>query len=235
MKIDLIIPVFNESETIEKVLKEVPTGLFARVIVVDNMSTDGTGDLAKGMGATVVREEMRGYGAVCLRGMEIAGEDGVDAVAFLDGDLSDDGRCLAELIEAMKCDSLDLVIGSRAELAEAGSMTGVQKFGNLLSCFLIRVCTGERFSDLGPMRVIRWEAIERMGMIDRTWGWTVEMQYKAGAMGMRCGEMDVPYRVRGGGESKISGTVMGSVKAGYKILTTIGKLRLTMKHVKRKR
>ena len=225
---------FNEAETIGKVLAEVPAGLFSCVIVVDNMSSDGTGAIAEGLGATVVIEKMRGYGAVCLRGLKVAREDRVDAVAFLDGDLSDDGRELSRLIEKMEREGLDMVIGSRARLAEDGSLSGVQRFGNWLSCGLIRICTGERFSDLGPMRVVRWEAIERMGMIDQTWGWTVEMQYKAGAMGMKCGEIDVPYRVRGGGESKISGTVMGSVKAGYKILTTIGKLRLTMKHTRRK-
>ncbi len=246
---DLIIPAFNEEQTIGKLIEQITAQqkqtpenkLFRNIWVVDNNSTDRTKQIAKQAGAKVVCQSIRGYGAACLKGIDhvrIENQNNpalaAQAVAFLDADLSDDWAYLEKLIQKLVTEKCDMIIGSRVKNAQARSLSTIQKFGNALSCHLIKLCTGKRFSDLGPMRIVRWEALEKMKMKDQTWGWTVEMQYKAAALGLKCSEVDVPYRMRGGGKSKISGTLLGSAKAGYKILTTIAKLRLTLKHIKSK-
>ncbi len=232
--VDLIIPAHNEQENIPALCEALPWGLFRHVIVVNNASTDQTAPLAKQGGAVVVDEPGRGYGQACLAGLawiadQAEAEADVEAskrlpdmVAFFDADLADDPNKLAELCQPIAEGQMDMVIGSRRKLAQRGSLTSTQRFGNWLACFLIRLCTGRDYHDLGPMRVIRWTALEQLKMQDRTWGWTVEMQFKAAVLGMRTLDVHVPYRPRHAGQSKISGTMMGSVKAGYKILSTIG-------------
>src|SRR5690606_24190908 len=144
-----------------------------------------------------------------------------DLVAFLDADLADDPAMLPKVCQPIIEGSADLVIASRPRHAEPGSLTITQRFGNALSCRMIRVLTGVRYTDLGPMRAVRWTSLERMAMADRTWGWTVEMQYKAASLKLRTHEIDTPYRKRHAGRSKISGSLVGSAKAGWKIMTTI--------------
>ncbi|MAE63392.1 MAG: UDP-glucose--dolichyl-phosphate glucosyltransferase, partial [Phycisphaeraceae bacterium] len=183
-------------------------------------------ELARAGGAVVVDEPKPGYGSACLAGLEwIARQDPPpDIVAFLDADLADDPAQLPVLCAIVAAADADLVIGSRHRRAEPGSLTSTQRFGNRLSCWLIRHLAGGRFTDLGPMRVIDYATLLRLGMVDRTWGWTVEMQFKAAATGVRAAEVDVPYRRRRAGDSKISGTWIGSARAGFKILLTVARL-----------
>jgi glycosyltransferase involved in cell wall biosynthesis len=225
--IDIITPAFNEQDNIVALLEAIPTGVFRKVIVVDNGSTDATADLAREHGAIVVSEPRRGYGNACLAGLAYARSDPPTVVAFIDADLADDPTKLIDVCGPVAAGEADMVIGSRGKLAEAGSLTATQRFGNRLACALIRLFTGHRYHDLGPMRAVRWDALEQLAMRDTTWGWTVEMQYKAAAMRMRTIDVHVPYRPRRAGQSKISGTLVGSAKAGWKILFTIAQLRLT--------
>jgi len=222
--IDLIIPARDEEDNIPPLLTALPKGLFRHVIVADNGSTDQTAQVARSFKARVVSEPYRGYGAACLAGLNFIEQESnpPDMVAFLDADLSDDPSQLVALCELISQNKADLVVGSRRRFAEAGSLTITQRFGNSLACSLILALTGKRFSDLGPMRVIRWESLLALQMKDRTWGWTVEMQYKAATKGLRTSELHVPYHRRRAGRSKISGSILGSVRAGTKILSTIG-------------
>ena len=232
--IDVIVPAFNEQENIAALLEAMPRDHVRRVIVVDNGSTDDTATLAHEAGATVVRERRRGYGSACLAGLAHLAKDPPDIVAFIDADLADDPQLLPTLCAPIGQGDADLVIGSRRKLAEPGSLTATQRSGNGLACLLIRLFTGRRYLDLGPMRAIAWPALQKLHMADRTWGWTVEMQYKAAVQNLRTIELHVPYRPRRAGQSKISGTVIGSAKAGYKILSTIAVLWMTTRSKERR-
>ncbi|GGG42883.1 glycosyltransferase family 2 protein [Hymenobacter glacieicola] len=223
--IDVIIPAYNEEKSIGRVLAEIPKGLVREVIVVDNNSRDQTGPVAAAAGATVLREPRPGYGHACLAGMArcygrpLAEQP--DIIVFLDGDYSDYPADMTALVAPLLRQEADLVIGSRAlGQREAGSMLPQQLFGNWLATNLLRYLYGARFTDLGPFRAVRREALLRIGMQDTTYGWTVEMQLKAAKLGLRCTEIPVRYRRRIG-VSKVSGTVKGTLGAGYKILWTI--------------
>lgn len=219
MDVAVIIPALNEEQAIGQVLAEVPPGAAADVIVVDNGSTDNTAAVARSAGARVVNEARRGYGSACLRGM--AELRSPDAVVFLDGDHSDHPAELPSLVEPLAADRADLVIGSRTlGERERGALTPQQIWGNRLACFLLRLIYRYRFTDLGPFRAIRYQSLLDLGMSDPDYGWTIEMQIKALKRGLRIEEVPVSYRRRVG-ESKISGTLRGTVLAGYKILTTI--------------
>ncbi|MBI1387729.1 MAG: glycosyltransferase [bacterium] len=219
MRVDVVIPAYNEERSIARVIEAIPHDSISRVIVVDNASTDATARLAKEAGAVVVSKPRRGYGGACLRGIEEAGK--ADVIVFLDGDFSDDPSRLPDLIAPIKRGEADLVIGSRIlGDADPGALPPHARFGNQLACFLIRGMYGYRFTDLGPFRAIRTEALRRLNMTDRDYGWTVEMQVRAAIMGIRCMEIPVPYKIRVG-RSKISGTFSGSVKASVKILWTV--------------
>ena len=224
--VDLIIPAYNEQDNIAALLAALPRDVLRHVVVVDNGSVDRTAELARLGGAMVLNEPRRGYGMACLVGLAwIRARPSLpDVVAFIDADLSDDPALLPILCEPIMAGRADLVIGSRPNLADPGALGLAQRFGNAIACGLIRLLTGRRYRDLGPMRVIRWSSLERIRMRDTTWGWTVEMQYKVAVLGLRSLEVDVPYRQRQAGVSKISGSVVGSVKAGRKIITTIVKL-----------
>ncbi|MEZ4684840.1 MAG: glycosyltransferase family 2 protein [Bacteroidia bacterium] len=226
MNIDIIIPAFNEEKAIGKVLAEIPKALVREIIVVSNGSTDNTVAVAENAGATVLLEPRRGYGQACLAGMaHIARKtEKPDIVVFLDGDYSDYPEELPLLIKPIIEEDIDMVIGSRAlGDREQGAMQPQQIFGNWLATTLIRYMYGERFTDLGPFRAIRYDALLRLNMQDTNYGWTVEMQVKAAKQKLRCTEVSVNYRVRIG-ESKVSGTIKGTLMAGYKILWTIFKL-----------
>jgi glycosyltransferase involved in cell wall biosynthesis len=216
--VDLIIPALNEEAALPLVLAELPTVLLRRVIVADNGSTDRTAEVAKEGGAEVVFEPRRGYGSACLKALAALRAAPPEVVVFLDGDRSDRPEELPRLLEPIERGVADLVIGSRARgAAEAGSLTPQQKVGNAIACLAIRGLYRSRYSDLGPFRAIRWEALEALQMRDPDYGWTVEMQIKAAQRGLRHAEVPVSYRRRVG-TSKVSGTLRGTLGASAKIL-----------------
>jgi glycosyltransferase involved in cell wall biosynthesis len=222
MRVSVVIPVFNERDSLPLVVADIPRELVSEIVVVDNGSTDGTGSIAAGLPVRVVREERRGYGSACLAGVAALAAGPPEAIVFLDGDYSDHPEELPRLLDALAAGA-DLVIGSRAlGVRERGALLPQARFGNLLACFLIRVLTGHRYTDLGPFRAIRWDAYRRLGMRDTNFGWTCEMQVKAIREGLQTAEVPVSYRRRVG-VSKITGTVAGTVRAGYKILWTIAR------------
>lgn len=224
-RIGVVIPARNEEGAIGLVLADLPDWVDT-VVVADNGSNDRTAAVARAAGAIVVHEPQPGYGAACLAG--IAALPRVDIVVFADGDRSDYVEDMAAIVDPILIDpklagAADLVIGSRALGGrEAGSMTVPQVFGNWLATRLIRLIWGVRYTDLGPFRAISRPALDRLGMADRTFGWTVEMQLKAIEKGLRVLEVPVRYRARIG-VSKISGTVKGTILAGTKILSLIGR------------
>jgi glycosyltransferase involved in cell wall biosynthesis len=200
-------------------------GLVREVIVCNNASTDHTGEVAAANGAKVVFQPRKGYGNACLKGMEHIAQKTVkpDIVIFLDADYSDHPEEMPLLIAQITGGGYDMVIGSRAlGIREKGSMTPQQVFGNWLATHLIRLFFNYTFTDLGPFRAIRYDKLLEINMIDRNYGWTVEMQIKAAKKKMRCTEIAVTYRKRIG-VSKVSGTVKGTIMAGYKIILTIFK------------
>ncbi len=220
LRIGCIIPAYNESAAIGRVVREVPYWVDS-VVVVDNGSSDGTGDVARGAGARVVRVEERGYGAACLGGVAVLGE--TDIIVFLDGDYSDYPEDMHTLVDPIVAGRADLVIGSRVlGKAEAGALTPQQRFGNWLATRLVYMIWTVPYTDLGPFRAIRYGAYQALGMADRTFGWTVEMQIKAAQRRFATLERPVRYRRRIG-VSKISGTVQGTVRAGGRILSLIAR------------
>lgn len=222
VRVAVIIPALNEEASLPLVLTQIPAGLASFVIVVDNGSTDGTAEAALTSGAHVVRETRKGYGAACLRGIRSLPED-ANVVVFLDADNSDFPGEMPEVIRPILEGRADLVIGSRVlGEREPGALLPQARFGNLLACFLIRCGFRHRYTDLGPFRAIRRNALESLEMTDRTFGWTVEMQVKAVKRGLRIVEVPVRYRRRVG-RSKITGTLSGTVRAGFKILGTIAR------------
>lgn len=217
----LIIPALNEAESVGQVIAAVPSGLLAQIIVVDNGSQDATAAVARAAGAQVVVEPRRGYGQACQTGIAQLHPQTV-AVVFMDADLSDDPADLPRLVRCFEEGGWDLVIGSRVlGNPEPGSLTPLQRFGNWLTTRLIRWIWGVSFTDLGPLRMVRRSALERLSLRDRDFGWNVEMQAKAVHLGLKVTEIPVAYRPRRYGRSKISGTLLGSFRAGAKILWTV--------------
>lgn len=219
-RVAVVIPALNEERSLPLVLAELPP--VGRVIVADNGSTDRTAELARAAGAEVVREDHRGYGAACLAGIAAARRWGAEIVVILDADHSDHADELPLLVDPVLRGDFDLVMGERTSLAEAGALMPQQRFGNALATALMARVTGHRYRDMGPFRAIRASSLERLQMEDRTWGWNVEMQMKAVQRGLRVLEVPVHYRPRIG-QSKISGTLRGSVKAGARILWAVGR------------
>ncbi len=223
--IALIIPAYNEEESIAHVLRDVPPGWVEQVLVVDNGSTDHTAELAAAAGAQVIPHPEHGYGAACLAGIAALPPD-ASIVVFLDADYSDFPEDLVWLVEPILQGRADLVISTRTlALSTRSVLSPVQRWGNRLACTLMRWFFGACYTDLGPFRAIRRDALAELGMADRNFGWTVEMQIRAALAGLRVVEIPVRYRVRIG-RSKISGTVKGSIMAGAKILYTILKYAL---------
>lgn len=231
----VIIPAFNEARSIGRVVGDLPAELVDEVVVVNNASTDETEQNARSAGATVLREVRQGYGFACLRGIAYAQEletegRAPEVIVFLDGDYSDHPDELPKLVDPI-LNGHDMVVGSRIlgkqnGMVEPGAMLPQALFGNRLACRLMRLFWGARFTDLGPFRAIRYRSLLALGMQDETYGWTVEMQIKAARAGLRCAEVPVSYRRRIG-VSKITGTVSGTIKASWKILSTIAKYAFT--------
>ena len=223
-RIRLIIPALNEAEGLGRVLDELPPNLFASVIVADNGSRDETPAVARSRGAQVVQEPRRGYGRACLAALDALPAD-TEIVVFMDADSSDLPGEAHRLVEPILQNQADLVIGSRTRgPAERGALRWQQRWGNRLAVTLIRWLYGFRYTDLGPFRAVRADALRRLEMQDPDFGWTVEMQVKALEGGLRVMEVPVSYRRRIG-RSKISGTLLGTLRAGKKIIWTILRLR----------
>jgi glycosyltransferase involved in cell wall biosynthesis len=223
--IDVIIPAFNEELSIARVIADIPADLVREVVVVNNASTDRTAEMAAQAGATVLSESVPGYGQACLMGIAYCKTKAAlpDIVVFMDGDYSDYGQDMPALVKPIIEGQADLVIGSRAPgKRERGAMTVQQIFGNWLATTLLRLIYKATFTDLGPFRAIRFSALLLLGMKDTNYGWTVEMQVKAARARLRWIEVPVRYRRRIG-VSKVSGTLKGTILAGYKILYTLFK------------
>jgi len=211
-------------ESVGLVLNDIPD-IVREVVVCDNNSTDGTADAARAAGGLVVEENRQGYGSACLKGMAHVASKSAhpDIIVFLDADHSDHAEELTLLIQPIIEGKADMVIGSRAlGNREAGAMMPQQIFGNWLATRLMSLFHGVKYSDLGPFRAIRYDALVSLGMRDPDYGWTIEMQIKAAKKKLTFAEVPVSYRKRIG-VSKVSGTLKGTVMAGYKIITTIFK------------
>lgn len=225
--IKVIIPANNEAESIAHVIREIPETV-DEIIVVNNRSTDDTFEVAKQVGATVLNEDKMGYGNACLKGMEYIAQlaEKPEIVVFIDGDYSDYPEELTKLVAPILARKVDFVVGARTKLLqEPGSMTFQQRFGNKLATTLMKYIFGSEFTDLGPFRAIRYRTLVALKMKDKTYGWTVEMQLKALRKKVSYTEIPVRYRKRIG-VSKVSGTLKGTIFAGYKILSWILKYSL---------
>jgi glycosyltransferase involved in cell wall biosynthesis len=222
--IKVIIPAYNEQDSIAKVINDIPE-IVDEIIVVSNDSTDSTEINAKKAGATVLTESNKGYGYACLKGMDYISKQTIkpEIIVFLDGDYSDYPEQLIEIIAPIINDNIDFVVGARVkELREKGSMTPQQVFGNWLATFLMKLLFRARFTDLGPFRAIKYEKLLALNMQDKTYGWTVEMQLKVLKQNLAYTEIFVKYKNRIG-VSKVSGTIKGTIFAGIKILGWIFK------------
>lgn len=220
--IKVIIPAYNEAESIAKVIQDIPK-IVREIVVVNNNSTDKTEENAKKAGATVLTETRKGYGYACLKGLEYLTNQSPqpDIVVFLDGDYSDYPEEITKVIAPIIEHDIDLVIGARVKhLREAHSMTPQQVFGNWLATYLMKLFFNAKFSDLGPFRAIKFKKLLNLQMVDTTYGWTVEMQLKALRHKLTYKEVPVSYKKRIG-VSKVSGTIKGTIFAGAKIISWI--------------
>ena len=220
-RISIIIPAYNEESSIGLVLDALPQEKLHEIIVVDNGSTDATARVAQEHGARVVKEPRKGYGSACLKGIDEL--DAPDIVVFIDGDFSDFPEEIVLLISPIETGEKDFVLGSRMILPKSKlALLPQARYGNRLAVFLIKLFFKHEFTDLGPFRAIRYSSLMSIGMKDMDFGWTVEMQIKAVRNGLRIREVPVNYRKRIG-ISKITGTVLGTFRAGTKIIYTIFK------------
>ncbi|HXN43617.1 MAG TPA: glycosyltransferase family 2 protein [Xanthobacteraceae bacterium] len=223
----LIIPVLNEADTIADVVRAVPRDIVDEVIVVDGGSTDETLARARAAGARVLAEPRSGYGAACLAGV---GATERPVVAFIDGDGSDDPAEIPRLAAPILADEQDFVIGSRARgVREKGSMGMHQLVAGHVAGLLMRALYGVRYTDMCPLRAIRRDALHRLGMREKTYGWNLEMQMRAARAGLRILELPVRHRNRAGGASKVAGSLKGSVQASWQIASTLVRIASEMR------
>ena len=223
----VVIPTFNEAESIASVIAEMPRDIVDRVIVADGGSTDGTPDKARRAGADVIAAG-RGYGLACLKGAQAA--DTADIVVFMDGDGADDPAAMAALVAPIRSDAYDFVIASRARgEREPGSMAWHQLLAGRIAGFLTRLLYGVRYTDMCAYRAIRRDTLLALGMRELTYGWNLEMQMRVARAGLRVLEVPVAYRRRIGGQSKVAGTLRGSINAGLKIMSTFARVAMEPK------
>ncbi|MCO4813680.1 MAG: glycosyltransferase family 2 protein [Flavobacteriales bacterium] len=221
--ISVVIPAFNEEQSIGKVILDIDREIVNHVIVVNNNSTDNTVNVASEAGAIVLTEKRKGYGWACLKGIEECEKLNTQIIVFLDGDYSDYPEEIKDVIKPIIEDDKDMVIGSRVlGIREKGSLTPQQVFGNWLATKLIRIFYGGEFTDLGPFRAMKFDSLKKLSMADKTYGWTIEMQIKALKQKMTYCEVPVNYKKRIG-VSKVSGTIKGAVLAGIKIIFAVFK------------
>ncbi|MEO1086428.1 MAG: glycosyltransferase family 2 protein [Acidobacteriota bacterium] len=215
-------PAYNEEASLPLVLADIPQPPVRRIVVANNNSTDGTAQVGRDAGAIVVPAPVPGYGSACLSALEwLRRNDPPEIVVFLDADYSDHPEELPRVVAPIVEGRADMVIGSRIlGDRQRGALLPQARAGNIIACTLIRLLYGFRYTDLGPFRAIRWDALERLAMRDPNFGWTAEMQVKALRENLRIEEVPVSYRKRVG-VSKITGTVKGTILAGYKILFTV--------------
>jgi glycosyltransferase involved in cell wall biosynthesis len=224
MRVAAVLPALDEAASLPGVITALRSpfgGDALRIVVADNGSTDGTGDVARAAGAEVVVAPRRGYGTAVLAGLGLLRADPPDVVLIVDADLADPVERWPELVAPIRSGDCDLVLSDRTALAEPGALTAVQRFGNALATRLIARVTGHRYRDMGPFRAIRWSSLERLAMEDATWGWNVEMQLKAVRAGLRVRELSMPYRRRERGTSKVSGSIRGAARAGVRIVWAV--------------
>ncbi|NIR96662.1 MAG: glycosyltransferase family 2 protein [Gammaproteobacteria bacterium] len=225
-RVGVVIPARNEENAIASVLDAIPARYSPTVVVVDNASTDATAAVARSRGAVVLEEERPGYGRVMQRGLRYLEDHPVDIVVFLDGDYSDYPEEMGRLVEPILDGGCDLVLSTRLDpLYDKTALPPHVIYGNKLVVLLINRLFGTAYTDLGPFRAIRRDALQRLRMTDMNYGWTVEMQVKARLHRLRVMEVPMRYRARVG-QSKISGTIKGSVLAGSKMIYTALRLRL---------
>jgi glycosyltransferase involved in cell wall biosynthesis len=219
MRVALVIPVIDEGATIANVVRAVPRDVIDEIIVVDGGSRDDTVAAARAAGARVIVEPRAGYGAACLVGIAAAIDCAV--IAFIDGDGSDDPADLRRIVGPILAGAQDFVIGSRADAAHAaGSMGAHQLLAGRLAGLAMRALYGVRYTDMGPLRAIRRDALDRLGMRETTYGWNLEMQMRAARAGLRILELPVAHRHRAGGASKVAGSVRGTLRASWSLATT---------------
>jgi glycosyltransferase involved in cell wall biosynthesis len=219
-RISIIIPALNESESIGRVLAEMPWGRIAECIVVDNGSTDATAGIAAAAGARVIESPM-GYGAACKAGSDAALASS-DILVYMDGDGSDIIADLDRLVSPIERDQADFVIGSRTRgTREPGSMLPSQVFAGWMVGKLLWLTQRVRYTDMGPFRAIRRTSLEKLQMSEMTYGWNLEMQLKACHHRLRIQEVPVDYRRRFGGTSKVSGDFKASLRAAVRIIEVL--------------
>lgn len=223
--VSVIIPCLNEEEPIADVVREcLATGLPKEVLVVDNGSTDATAERARAAGARVVSQPIRGYGRACAAGVAAA-DPACDVLLFLDGDGSDVPALMDQLVAPVANGQQDFVIGSRTRGArEPGSMNAQQILAGHLAGWLMRALYDVKYTDMCPFRAIRRDVLDSLGMKEETYGWNLEMQMRAARSGLRILEIPVAHRCRTGGVSKVSGTLRGTFVAGWKIVSTFGRI-----------
>jgi glycosyltransferase involved in cell wall biosynthesis len=220
----VVIPTLNEAEAIGAVVAEVPRGLASEIVVADSGSRDGTQEAARKAGARVLELNQRGYGLACARAAESAGPD-CDIIVFLDGDGADRADLMHCLVDPICAGTHDFVIASRTRgVRDPGSMSVHQVFAGHVAGFGMRLLYGVRYSDMCAFRAIRRDALAALGMREMTYGWNIEMQMKAARAGLRILEVPVPYRCRAGGESKVAGSLSGTMRAGWRIVTTFARV-----------
>jgi len=223
-RVAVIIPTFNEVDSIAAVIDELPRDSVDRVIVADGGSSDGTQDRARGAGAEVIAAG-RGYGRACLAGARAA--DDAEIVVFMDGDGADDPSAIAALSAPLRAGTADFVIASRARgEREVGSMASHQLLAGLLAGWLTKLLYGVRYTDMCAFRAIRRDTLLALGMREMTYGWNLEMQMRVARSGLRVVELPVAYRRRLGGKSKVAGSLRGSLNAGLKIVSTFARVAL---------
>ena len=229
MKTAVIIPAFNEEQSIAKVINDVPRNLVSEVIVVNNNSTDNTVINAEKAGAVVLHEKRKGYGYACLKGIEYCNGKDFEIIAFLDGDYSDYPEEISLLLNPIIKDGFDFVLGSRRMgKRQKGALPFQSQVGSIIAGFLMKLFWGYKFTDLGPFRAIKYDKLMELEMEDVWFGWTIEMQIKASIRKLKTKEVPVSYRIRIG-QSKVTGTIKGTVMASIIIMNTIFKYALWKK------